>query len=404
MHHLLEMTDQRQHRQDRLNQHPVVPFAAATEAQVGRLPVLLAEVDIGEDDHLFRHPVHQMLEGRAVVDEAGEVRRASDGARITELNKDEITRVEFSSDDQYFLVDYETAADEVRRAGNGQLIDDLYPLFSPDDQVFFVINPSTGAELWSSADGSPLAELPGEISSIHFSPDGSIYFVDYVDAPSEVRDTASSSLISDFIIEGNVEDLTFSPDGQFFFVSYENEMAELRSSGEGGLVTPFPSRVISFVFSPNSQLMYLTYADGAKELRYTQSGELLQGLNSNDLNNVIFSPDGVQVYIDYLREADELRQADGGVLTELGLVTEGIAWMAYERLLVWYADGRAYVLDLAWLREMGGQADELSIGKLIDLACKYPLKEYKSATDELGEGEPLLHACNESAQRQTPNN
>src|SRR5437773_2575465 len=38
MHHLLQMADERQHREHRLYQHPVLPLAPLTEFQVGGIP------------------------------------------------------------------------------------------------------------------------------------------------------------------------------------------------------------------------------------------------------------------------------------------------------------------------------------------------------------------------------
>jgi hypothetical protein len=42
-------------------------------------------------------------------------------------------------------------------------------------------------------------------------------------------------------------------------------------------------------------------------------------------------------------------------------------------LFIRYTDGRAYLLDLAWLRAMGGQADRMPIRELVRLACEGPL-------------------------------
>src|SRR5207249_4148054 len=39
MHHLLEMTDQRQHREHRFNKHAVLPLAALTQCEVSRIPL-----------------------------------------------------------------------------------------------------------------------------------------------------------------------------------------------------------------------------------------------------------------------------------------------------------------------------------------------------------------------------
>src|SRR5712691_4598336 len=50
MHHLLEMTDQRQHREHRFNQHAVLPLAALTQFEVGRIPRGSMEGGIAQDN------------------------------------------------------------------------------------------------------------------------------------------------------------------------------------------------------------------------------------------------------------------------------------------------------------------------------------------------------------------
>src|SRR5215510_2099351 len=37
MHHLFQVTDERQHREHRLDEHPVLPLAALTQFEVGRI-------------------------------------------------------------------------------------------------------------------------------------------------------------------------------------------------------------------------------------------------------------------------------------------------------------------------------------------------------------------------------
>lgn len=97
MHHFLEMTDQGQHRQDGLDQHAVVPFTAPAQTQVRRLPTLLAEVDIGKDDHLGGHAIDNVLEGRAVVDIGGVTIQVDDQPQViqqqTQLAADDPTPI-----------------------------------------------------------------------------------------------------------------------------------------------------------------------------------------------------------------------------------------------------------------------------------------------------------------------
>ena len=67
MHHFLEMTDQGQHRQDRFDNHPVIPLTAPAEFEIGRLPIGLHEAIIRQDDHELGLPLNQVLKTAPVV-------------------------------------------------------------------------------------------------------------------------------------------------------------------------------------------------------------------------------------------------------------------------------------------------------------------------------------------------
>ena len=51
MHHLLQMADQRQHREHRLDEHPILPLAALTQFQVAGIPLRGMEAGVAQDDH-----------------------------------------------------------------------------------------------------------------------------------------------------------------------------------------------------------------------------------------------------------------------------------------------------------------------------------------------------------------
>src|SRR6266511_3803235 len=53
MHHLLHMADERQHREHRLHQHTVLPFAALTQFEVGRIALCGMEAGITQDYHVL---------------------------------------------------------------------------------------------------------------------------------------------------------------------------------------------------------------------------------------------------------------------------------------------------------------------------------------------------------------
>src|SRR6266487_1415054 len=51
MHHLLQMADERQHREDRLHEHTVLPRAALTHFEVIGIPLRRMEASVTQDNH-----------------------------------------------------------------------------------------------------------------------------------------------------------------------------------------------------------------------------------------------------------------------------------------------------------------------------------------------------------------
>ena len=68
MHHFLEMTDQGQHRQRRLDHHAVVPFATFAQPQVVGMPVHLGEGCVSKDNHIIEEAFDNVLKGRPIID------------------------------------------------------------------------------------------------------------------------------------------------------------------------------------------------------------------------------------------------------------------------------------------------------------------------------------------------
>ena len=53
MHDFLEVADERQHREDRLHAHPVLPRATRTQFEVGRITLRSMEASVAQDNHLL---------------------------------------------------------------------------------------------------------------------------------------------------------------------------------------------------------------------------------------------------------------------------------------------------------------------------------------------------------------
>src|SRR5262252_1005758 len=63
MHHLLEMTNEREHREHRLHQHTVFPRAALTQFEVAGIPLRGMEAGVAQDDHPPINLLNQPLKG-----------------------------------------------------------------------------------------------------------------------------------------------------------------------------------------------------------------------------------------------------------------------------------------------------------------------------------------------------
>ena len=63
VHDLLEMADQGEHRQDRLDQHTVLPLATLTQFEVGGIPLRGMKAGIAQDNHLLFKLPDEPLKG-----------------------------------------------------------------------------------------------------------------------------------------------------------------------------------------------------------------------------------------------------------------------------------------------------------------------------------------------------
>src|SRR6516165_1264934 len=51
MHHLLQMTNERQHREHRLDEHAVLPLSALTQFEIARIALRGMEAGVAQDNH-----------------------------------------------------------------------------------------------------------------------------------------------------------------------------------------------------------------------------------------------------------------------------------------------------------------------------------------------------------------
>src|SRR5215217_30716 len=74
MHDLFEMADERQHREHRLDEHPVLPLAALTQFEVGGIALGGMEGGITQDNHppikLLNQPLKGVIRGASIMGSA----------------------------------------------------------------------------------------------------------------------------------------------------------------------------------------------------------------------------------------------------------------------------------------------------------------------------------------------
>jgi len=63
MHHLFEMADEREHREYRLHEHPVLPLPALTQFEIRGIALRGMEAGITQDNHLLLTLPNQPLKG-----------------------------------------------------------------------------------------------------------------------------------------------------------------------------------------------------------------------------------------------------------------------------------------------------------------------------------------------------
>ena len=71
MYHLLQMADQRQHREHGLDEHTILPLAPLTQFEIRGIALGSMEAGVAQDNHLPIHLLNQPLKG--VIRDIGRV-------------------------------------------------------------------------------------------------------------------------------------------------------------------------------------------------------------------------------------------------------------------------------------------------------------------------------------------
>ena len=306
-----------------------------------------------------------------------ELRRTDNGAVVSQLPGG-FWQVAFSPDGTSFVINYREAEvpDELRLMNGSApvpLPDNLEGFgnvtFSPYGSAF-VADYDTAPDELRRSDGSAIP-LTGEVQQATFSPDGALVVIAYEQGPGELRPSDGGAPIQ---LAGEVQQATFSPDGAFVVIGYDEAPGELRRSG--GALIPLTGQVRQVMFSPDKTVFAVDYADAPSEL-YKADGSKMMVLAGHIADRGLsFSRDGTAFAVIYDDAPGELwdRQGEPRRLSVLG---PGMASAAFapkgDRLVVRYVTGEAYLLDIAWLRAMGGDPARLPEADLVRLACQGPL-------------------------------
>jgi WD40 repeat protein len=364
-----------------------------------------------------------------------ELRRIADGRVIAIL--EDLRGVDFSPDGAYLVLTHSDprTRDELRRTVDGRVVatwmhvGESRVLFSPDSARLVVGRSGMAfAELRRTSDGTLLSSLPSppdqnvEFRDVRFSPDPNLttFYVDYAGRSSELRSLADGTLV---FFGGPLTEYSFAPDMLQFVLSYRDAPGELHRTSDGSLVATLSDVVVEADFSPDGNSFVVSYSSGVRadivpaELRRTDDGAVLATLPgavaaayyppvpspqyvvvghefgaglwriadgsliatlSGQLEDVSFSPDASAFLVAYVDGQSEFWGGPGEPhrLAELGLGLPGGGHFfdaEGQRLVIWYTDGRGYLLDLDWLEAMGGDPALLSAEELERLACTGPL-------------------------------
>jgi len=204
-----------------------------------------------------------------------ELRRMTDGSLVTQLSG-HVDSISYGPNSSMLLVYYQgNIPPELRRVADGSLIAqltsgrDYSPVGWSVEHVSFIVGyrkDGDGAripvELRRATDGLLVREFANDITSITFSPDGSVYIAGYQGNKSaELRRTVDNALIAQLAgaLANGYGNVVFSPDSTSFFVRYQdNKPAEIRHMANGS-VTQLTNKAVWVNFSPDSKVFIVHY-------------------------------------------------------------------------------------------------------------------------------------------------
>ena len=314
-------------------------------------------------------------------EDSAEIRSVNDDALMKKL-KGPISHVTFGWHPLQMLITYQDLSVELISAKTGKLVTSLEKMevnqdqgascsFVGDLQRILCTGPDGKARLISSQEGKIIATLPAPVlDSLIFNVGAEYAFIllDYEGLPAEIRNLVNGSVVTtlsdevfhdsygrSYVMRGNVQDRYASEDDtKYFIVRYKTKPSELRAAPDGKLITVLNGSAevypgVSFDNLTSPTLMFIQYADGRSEVWQVKGQvQLLSDLGTGLQNGAseFFDPMG-------------------------------------RRLVAGYSDGRVYILDVDWLRQVATLGADTPSATLLKAACEGPLAPKRFNMDEL---------------------
>jgi hypothetical protein len=229
---------------------------------------LIAQLTGGEG--IVTYPQYFLVRYR---DDADELRRLSDGQRVTML-EGSVKKLEFP-DEAYFIVHRNDGAQELRRSADGALID--HPLkrnirrgefFGPQSRYEALWLMSGEAEVLRTSNGTVINRLGGSAGAVtdlqQFSGNDTDYLlVGYRGAPSDLHRLSDGLLIATLSDEATNVKLLSSLTPPAFIVHYRTGSAELwQGSRSARRVAELGLNIRQFSAEPTRQRLSFAQNDG----------------------------------------------------------------------------------------------------------------------------------------------
>lgn len=251
------------------------------------------------------------------------------------------------------------------------------PSYSSEDSRSILFRTDTGDKIILNAEISSMSR--DDSDNLTFSPDGKTFVITRSkDSSAEFCVAHGGTVI--WSVPHTVEKAIFSPNSDWVIVKYRNyeflRLPELRQLSNGTVIKQLTAQVSyqGVTFSPNTT-SFVIFCETPRdyvlpfgsnefcELRRTADGELFVAAKK-----ISYLGNGDFCIVEHSNNQSELWHGQDNIyrLTELGLGLKGhLLDEVNNRLIVYYNDGTAYLLDLNWLIAMKGNPSNLSGEELV---------------------------------------